>query len=139
MFKMSTFCHSTFQQRRLTERHTVSIVANGILLIACSTWSLSSSSVCGFVMNTRFLDTNLTRTLPQWLLWGSCKNLHDCISTRVISETSISSTPTFQHILHVPSTSNLSRILVTVTLVGGGLPNSTLQRRWTSTQFFIFQ
>ena len=33
----------------------------------------------------------------------------------------------------VPSTLNLSRILVIVTVVGGGVPNSTLQRRWTST------
>ena len=27
-------------------------------------------------MNTGFLDTNLTRTLSQWLLWGLCKHLH---------------------------------------------------------------
>ena len=45
--------------------------------------------------------TNLMRTLPQWLLWGSCKNLHVCISTLVISGTSLSYTPTFQHILHL--------------------------------------
>ena len=32
----------------------------------------------------------------------------------------------------VPSTSNLSRILVIVTLVGGGVPNWTLQRHWSS-------
>ena len=49
-------------------------------------------------MNTGFLDTNLTRTLPQWHLWGSCKNLHACISTLVNSGTSLSSAPTFQHI-----------------------------------------
>ena len=24
-------------------------------------------------MNTGFLDTNLTRILPQWLIWGSCR------------------------------------------------------------------
>ena len=40
-------------------------------------------------MNAGFLDSNLTRTLPQWLLWGSYKNLHD-ISTPVISGTSLS-------------------------------------------------
>ena len=38
-------------------------------------------------MNTGYLDTNLTRTLLQWRLCGSCKNLHDCISTLVISGT----------------------------------------------------
>ena len=51
-------------------------------------------------MNTGFLDTNLTRTLPQCLFWGSCKNLHDCTSTLVISGTSFYSAPTFQHILY---------------------------------------
>ena len=50
-------------------------------------------------INTGFLDINLTRTLPQLLLWGSCKNLHYCIRTLVISGT-YSSAPTFQHILH---------------------------------------
>ena len=39
----------------------------------------------------------------------------------------------------VPSTTKLSRILVIVILVGGGVPNSTLQRRWTSTAFSTFQ
>ena len=43
------------------------------------------------------------------------------------------------HLCTVPSTLNLSRILVIVTIVGGGVPNSTLQRRWTSTTFSIFQ
>ena len=47
-------------------------------------------------MYTGFLDTNHTRTL----LWWSCKNLHDCISTLIISGTSLFSAPTFQHILH---------------------------------------
>ena len=49
-------------------------------------------------MNTGYLDTNITRALPQWLLWGTSKNLHDCISTLVISGTALSSAPTFQHI-----------------------------------------
>ena len=35
-------------------------------------------------MNTGFLDTNVKRTLSQWLLWWSCKSLHDCFSTLVI-------------------------------------------------------
>ena len=39
----------------------------------------------------------------------------------------------------VPSTTNLSRILVIVTLAGGGVPNSTLQRRWTSAILSTFQ
>ena len=51
-------------------------------------------------MNTGFLDTNLTRTLTQRILWGSCKSLHDCINTLIISGTSLSFTPTFQYILH---------------------------------------
>ena len=59
MFKMFTFCHSTLQWH-LTERHTVRIVANGISSMACSIWSLSSSSVCGIVTYTVFFK------LPQW-------------------------------------------------------------------------
>ena len=43
--------------------------------------------------NPGFLGTNLMRKLPQWLIWGSCKNLHNCNSTLVISETSLSSAP----------------------------------------------
>ena len=39
----------------------------------------------------------------------------------------------------VPLTSNLSQILVIVTLVGVGVPNSTLKRKWTSTTFPTFQ
>ena len=39
----------------------------------------------------------------------------------------------------VPSTSNLSRILVIVALVGGGVPNSTLQRYLSSTTFSSLQ
>ena len=89
-------------------------------------------------MNAGFLDTNLTRTLSQWLLWGACKNLHDCISTLVISGTSLSSAPSFQHIFH----RSIDFKLVSdscYTLVGSGLPNSTLQRRWTSRTFSTFQ
>ena len=51
-------------------------------------------------LNIGLLNTNLTRTLPQWLLWGSCKNQHDCISTLVINGTSLYTAPTFQHSLH---------------------------------------
>ena len=69
-------------------------ILSGLLLMDYHWWYVQNS------MNTGFLDTNLTRTLPQWLLWGSCKNLHDCNSILVISGTSLSSAPTFQHILH---------------------------------------
>ena len=85
MFKMSTFCHSTL----LTTTSNVDESRNASLPF------LSSENS----MNIGFLDTNLTRTLPQWLLRGSCKNLHDYITTLVISGTSLSSAPTFQHIL----------------------------------------
>ena len=90
-------------------------------------------------IKTGFLYTNLTRTWPQSLLWGSCKNLHDCISTLVISGTSLSSAPTIQHILHRSIDLNLSRVLVIVTLVGSGAPNSILQRLSTSSIFSTFK
>ena len=77
------------QQLRRTERHTVWNVANGISLMACSNSK-----------KAWFLDTNLPRTLPQWLFWGPCENLHDCISTLFISGTSLSSAQTFQHLLY---------------------------------------
>ena len=85
-------------------------------------WPLKLDSYCfcndGRIrLNTGFLDTNLTRTLPQWLLWGSCNNMHDLISILVISG-SLSSAPTFQtHFNTVPSTSNLSWILVLLPLL----------------------
>ena len=68
------------QQRRRTERHTVRIVANGISLMACSIWSLSSSSVCGFLAYAMFFK------VLHWISWHQfhenialmtlCKNLH---------------------------------------------------------------
>ena len=69
-------------------------IPSGLLLMEYHWWHVQNS------MNTGFLDMNLTGKLPQWILWGSCKNLHDCISTLVISETSLSSVQTFQHVLH---------------------------------------
>ena len=101
-------------------------IPSGLLLMGYHWWHIQNS------MNTRFLDITVTRTLLQWLLWGSCENLHDCVSSLVISEISLSSAPTFQHILHRSIDSNLSRILVIVTLVSGVVPNSTIERRWTS-------
>ena len=84
------------------------------------------------LMYTGFLDTNLTRTLPQWLLWG-------CMTASAFSlsvELLFFPHRPFNTSCTVPSTSNLSRILVIVTIVGGGggsVPNSTLQCRWFST------
>ena len=69
-------------------------IPSGLLLMEYHWWQVQNS------MNAGFLDTNPTRTLPQWFLWESCKNLHDCISTLVISGNSLSSAPIFQHILH---------------------------------------
>ena len=69
---------------------------------------------------------NLTRTLPQWLLWRSHKKpdwLHQ--HTRYQWNFFLPHRP-FNTTCTVPSTSNLSRILVIVTLIGGDLPNSTL-------------
>ena len=86
MFKMSTFCHSILPTMTLNMDKSRNV----------SLPFLSSKNS----MNTRFLYTNLTRTLPQWLFWGLCKNLRDCISILVISGTSLSSAPTFQLILH---------------------------------------
>ena len=65
----------------------------GLFLMEYRWWYVQNS------MNSGFLYINLTITLTLWLLWGSCKNLHDCIST-LISGTSLSSAPTFQHMLH---------------------------------------
>ena len=78
MFTRSTFCHSTLPTTT-SEWNTIWIVANEISFLS------SQNS-----MNTWFLDTSLMRALPQWLLWRSCKNLHDCISTLVISGTYLS-------------------------------------------------
>ena len=51
----------------------------------------------------------------------------------VISGTFLTSAPTFEDILHLCIDFKLSRILDIVTLVDGGVPNSTLQHRSTST------
>ena len=69
-------------------------IQSGLLLMEYYWWHVQSS------MNTGFLHTSLTRTLPQWLPWESYKNLHDCISTLFISGTSLFSALTFQHILY---------------------------------------
>ena len=68
-------------------------ISSGLLLREYHWWNVQNS------MSIGFHDTSHTRTLPQRLLWGSCKNLHDSFSSLVISGTSLSSAPTFQHIL----------------------------------------
>ena len=78
MFKMSNFCHST---PNIDVKH--SDIPSGLLLMEYHWWHVLNS------MNTRFPDTNLTTTLPQLLLWESCKNLQDCISTLVFSGNSL--------------------------------------------------
>ena len=84
-------------------------------------------------MNTEFLDTNLTRILP---LFGSCINLHHWISTLIITGTSLSSAPTFQHILH----RSVDFKLVSDSCYCYPLwcTKLTLQRRLTSTTFSTF-
>ena len=82
-------------------------------------------------MNTEFLDTILARTLPQWLRWGSCKNLHDCVSILIVIGISFSFAPTFQHILHHAIDFKLFLDLVIFTLGGSVVPNSILQHFWT--------
>ena len=59
---MSTFCHSTLPT-------TTSNRATNLLecFMEYHSWHVEIS------MNSGFLDTNLTRTLPHWLLWGWCK------------------------------------------------------------------
>ena len=90
-------------------------------------------------MNTGFHDTNPTRTLPQWLLWGSCKNCMTASALSLSVELLFLPHRHFNTYCTNPSTSNLSRILVIITLVCDSVPNSTLQRRWTSTTFSTFQ
>ena len=104
MFKMSTFCHSTLP----TTTSHVDDTRNVKLPFLSSQDS----------MNTGFLDTNLARTLLQWLLLGSCRNLHDCISLSLLVELLFLPRRPFNASCTVPSTSNLSRILVILTLVG---------------------
>ena len=86
MFKMPTFCHSTLPTT------TSSVDKSRDLRLPF----LSSQNS----MDTGFLDANLTRTLPQWLLWGSCRNLHDCVITLVISGTSLTDLSTHLAALH---------------------------------------
>ena len=86
-------------------------------------------------MNTRFPDTNLTGILPQWLLWGSCKNLYDCFSTLVINGTSLLSALIFQNILHLSIYFDLvsDSCYCYPTWWRCSLSNSTFQHRWTKT------
>ena len=101
-------------------------IPSGLLLMEYHWWQVQNS------MNTGFLDTNFTR-----LLWGSCRNLQDCFGTLVITGTSLSSAPTFQHILYRSIDFKLVSDFYCYPCFCG-LTNSTLQRRWTSTTFSTF-
>ena len=72
-------------------------------------------------INTGFLYTNLTITLPPWLLWGSCKSYMTASALSLSVELLFLPCRPFNTSCTVPLTSNLSRILVIVTLVGGGV------------------
>ena len=65
--------------------------------------------------------------------------LNDCTSAPVISGTSLSSVPTFQHILHRSIDFKLVSDYCYCYSCWWGIPNSTFKRRWTSTTFFTFQ
>ena len=69
-------------------------------------------------MNTGFLNTNLTRIYPQWRLWDCAKTCMTASALSLSLERLFLPHRSFNISCTVPSTSNLSRILVTVTLVG---------------------
>ena len=126
MFKCQPSAAVHPQHWHRTERHTVWIVANGISLMAYSIWSLSSSCVCSFVAYTENIASMPTfGDHPKTCTTASALSLS--VGLLYFPDRPFNTSCT------VPSTSNLSRILIIVTLVGGGLPNSTLQRCWTST------
>ena len=104
MFKISTFCHNTLPATKLNVDKSRNV--------KLPFFSSQNST------NTGFLDNSLTRTLPQWLIWRSFRNLLDWISTHVIVELLFLPHWPFNTSCTVPSTSNLFRILVIVTLVG---------------------
>ena len=124
---LSATVHS--QQWRRTERHTVRIVVKGISLLSSKIrWTLDLS-----------IPISLEHCLNDFFFWGLCKNLHDSISSLLINELLFLPHRLFNTSCTVRETSNLSRIPVIVTPVVGGVPNSTLQRRWTSTTFSTLQ
>ena len=100
------------------------IVANGILFWACKIrWTLDFSiQISGEHCLNDFFGDRAKTCMTAWALSLSVELLflpHRPFNTSCT----------------VPSTSNLSRILVTVTLVGGGIPYSILRSHWTSTTF----
>ena len=115
------------------ERHTVWIVANGISLIS------------QFHFWARKIQWTLDFSIP--ISQEHCLNdfFGDRAKTCMTASAHSSSVELlflphrpFNTSCTVPSTSNLSRILVIATIVGG-VPNSTLQLRWVSTTFSTFQ
>ena len=115
MFKRSTSTRVHSEQRRRTERHTVWTVTNGISLMECS--------------------NRWTQDFSMPISWEHC--LNDFFGDRAetcMTASALSLSVELLFLPHrplntsctVPSTSNLSRIHVIVTLVGGGVPNSNV-------------
>ena len=89
IFKMSTFCHSTLP----------TTTSNGATYsLDCCLWSIIfevGKFYAHWISRYQSHDNIASRTSL-----GIVQNLHDCISTLVISGTSLSSAPNFRHILH---------------------------------------
>ena len=121
------------KQRRRAARHTVWIFANGISLMICSVWSLSSSSVCGFVAYTVFFKVPQKKTY-RGVKWGD-RGLHQHSRNHwnfFLPHRSFNTSCT------VPSNSSLSRFLVIVN-PRWWCTKFNLPASWTSITFSTFQ